>query len=147
MPSYFDSRRLQCSRVYIKHFTVYGINLYMSSKTGISNRPFLWIWYPSLRVNVRLRLTLFSYKPPLLCYGNCPWKILVSIRTTWFIWQSKKACIKIRSPPASLLSVTVKMAYSDRAIFSARRRLLFQIACVSFSFQMLVLFTKLICPF
>ena len=36
--------------------------------------------YPSLPVNVRLRLTLFWYKPYLLRYGNCPWKILVSIR-------------------------------------------------------------------
>ena len=27
--------------------------------------------HPSLRVNVRLTVTSFWYKPPLLCYGNC----------------------------------------------------------------------------
>ena len=40
----------------------------------------LWTYCPSLPVNVRLRLTLFWYKPHSLRYGNCPWKILVSIR-------------------------------------------------------------------
>ena len=44
----------------------------------------LWTYYLSLRVNVRLTVTLFWYKPPFLCNEHCPWKILVSIRITWF---------------------------------------------------------------
>ena len=63
-------------------------------------------WYPSLRVNVRLRLTLFWYKP-LFSYANHAWKILVSIRTLFF-WDRSNGCIKTRSTPASFLSITVK---------------------------------------
>ena len=37
-----------------------------------------------LWMEARLRVTLFWYKPSLLCYGNCSWKMLVSIRITWF---------------------------------------------------------------
>ena len=48
-------------------------------------------------MNVRLRLTSFGYKPPLFSYGNCAWKILVKIRTTWFTPESRKGCIKTRS--------------------------------------------------
>ena len=53
-------------------------------------------------------MTLFWYKLPLLCYGNCPWKILVSIRMTWFTQQSRKVCINTKSLSASLPSITVK---------------------------------------
>ena len=38
--------------------------------------------YPSSEC--RAAVTLFWYKRPWHCYGNCPWKILVSIRITWF---------------------------------------------------------------
>ena len=32
-----------------------------------------------LWMEARVRVTLFWYKPSLLCYGNCSWKILVLI--------------------------------------------------------------------
>ena len=56
---------------------------------------------------MRLRLTLFWYKPPLFSYANHAWKILVSIRTLFF-WDRSNGCIKTRSTPASFLSITVK---------------------------------------
>ena len=44
-------------------------------------------------------------KPPLFSYRNCAWKILVSIRTTWFSQESRESCIKTRSTPASFPSI------------------------------------------
>ena len=61
-----------------------------------------------LWMETRLRVTLFWYKPSLLCYANCSWKMLVSIRITWFTQQGREVCIKTRSPSASLPSTTVK---------------------------------------
>ena len=51
-----------------------------------SSRPFNS--YPSHWMNVRLRLTLFWYKPPSFSYGNYVWKIVVSIRTDG-LYQNK----------------------------------------------------------
>ena len=59
-------------------------------------------------MEARLKVTLFWYKPSLLCYGNYSWKMLVSIRITWFTQQGREVCIKTRSPSASLPSTTVK---------------------------------------
>ena len=44
-------------------------------------------------------------KPPLFSYRNCAWKILVSIRTTWFSQETRESCIKTRSTPASFPSI------------------------------------------
>ena len=71
-------------------------------------------------MNVRLTVTLFWYNPRLLCYGNCPWKILVSIRITWFTKLNRKVCIKTRSTPASLPSTIVK--WPIRAFLSNNTR-------------------------
>ena len=73
---------------------------------GKNNKPFYswrlntlafkWMWgsgWPCL-----------DTKLPLFSYRNCAWKILVSIRTTWFTQESRKSCIKARSIPASFLS-------------------------------------------
>ena len=44
-------------------------------------------------------------KPPLFSYRNSAWKILVSIRTTWFSQESRESCIKTRSTPALFPSI------------------------------------------
>ena len=71
-------------------------------------------------MNVWLTVTLFWYNPRLLCYGNCPWKILVSIRITWFTKLNRKVCIKTTSTPASLPSTIVK--WPIRAFLSNNTR-------------------------
>ena len=55
-------------------------------------------------MNVRLRLTLSGYKPPLFSYGNCAWKVLVRLRTTWFTPESWMGCIKTRLTSAAFPS-------------------------------------------
>ena len=53
-------------------------------------------------MNARLRLTIFWYKPLSFFCENYAWKVIVSIRTTWFTWYSRKGC------SSSFLPVTVK---------------------------------------
>ena len=78
------------------------------------NRPFHSCGRTNLvRLNVRLRLTLFWYNSLLFSYWNYAGKILVSIGKTWFTCERRKGCIKIRSTPASLSSITVKCSISS----------------------------------
>ena len=83
-------------------------------------------WYHSLWVKVRLRLTLFWYKPPSFSCGNYALKILFGIRTTWFTYESRKGWIKTRSTQASFPPVTLKWAYlvQERPCYSCCKGLI-----------------------
>ena len=66
-------------------------------------------------MNVRLTVTLFWYKPPVfgICYGNCPWNLLVNIRKTWFTVIIKLEGLYQNKVNSSLASIhTYKMTYS-----------------------------------
>ena len=62
-------------------------------------------------VEARLRVTLFWYKPSLHCYGNCSWKILVSIRKN-LIYIIKQEGLYQNKVTLSLASIhNCKMVY------------------------------------
>ena len=48
-------------------------------KTNVSYMYITSLKTYQLWMEARVRVTLFRYKPSLLCYGNCSWKILVLI--------------------------------------------------------------------
>ena len=66
-------------------------------------------------MEARLRVTLFWYKPSLLCYGNSSWKILVSIKNN-FIYIIKQKGLYQNKVTLSLASIhSCKMDYCVRA--------------------------------